>query len=184
MLDLAAARLKPSQTFVYYEIGIGHGDTMLAVHSWLTQRQVPHKIVGVDLPGYTGDATKYAFNEQPSASFGTIDLALVGSEAFLANVTTKAHMVFIDACHGKPCVIRDFLNAESKVHKGGIVCFHDTDPNCQGHHFQDHCQMGIAAREAVQELGLLDNTRKGWIKVAETSGQFPNTHGCLFVQKV
>jgi hypothetical protein len=184
MLDKAAESLTEGETFIYYEIGIGNADTMLAVHSWLTQRELSHKIIGVDVPHYHGGATNYAFNEQPSASLGEISLALVGSEAFLSNVGQKAHFIFIDACHGAPCATRDFLLSEKKINKGGIICFHDTDPNCQGHHFQDHCGTGIDVRRAVQELGLLDDTRPGWKKVGETPGKFPEYHGCLFVQKI
>ncbi len=183
MLDKVADSLPEGETLTYYEIGIGNADTMLAVHSWLTQRSTPHTIVGVDLPGYHGGALNYNFNEQPSASFGSISLALVGSEAFLSNVSQKADFIFIDACHGSPCATRDFLLAEKKIKPGGIIAFHDTDPNCQGHHFQDHCQMGIDVRKAVQELGLLDDTRPGWRKVGETAGKFPEYHGCLFVQR-
>lgn len=183
MLDRAATGLAQDESLIYYEIGIGNADTMIAVHQWLSQRGVPHKIVGVDLPNYTGSATNYNFNEQGSASFGEISLALVGSEPFLSNVSQKAHFIFIDACHGAPCATRDFLLAEKKIRPGGIICFHDTDPNCQGHHHQDHCGTGIDVRRAVEELGLLDDSRKGWKKVGETSGKFPEYHGCLFVQK-
>lgn len=184
MLDVAWRRIDPGETFLYYEIGIGNADTMLAVHSWLTQRGVPHKIVGVDVPNYHGGALNYNFNEQPSASLGEISLALVGSEAFLSNVGQKADFIFIDACHGAPCATRDFLLAEKKIKSGGIIAFHDTDPNCQGHHHQEHCGTGIDVRRAVEELGLLDNSRPGWMKLGETAGKFPEYHGCLFVQRV
>lgn len=184
-LDTAIKALKPGETFIYYEIGIGNADTMLAVHSWLTQRQVQHEIIGVDLPNYQGGATNYNFNEQPSASFGNISLALTGSEAFLTNVSQKANFIFIDACHGAPCVTRDFLLSEKKIKKGGVICFHDTDPNCQGIHFQDHCGTGIDARRAVEELGLLNDTRPGWVKIGETHGdKSKGGHGALWVQQI
>lgn len=184
MLDTVAKGLTKDDPLVYYEIGIGNADTMLAVHSWLSQKEVPHKIVGVDVPGYNGGALNYNFNEQPSASLGEINLALVGSEAFLSNVGQKADFIFIDACHGAPCATRDFLLSEKKINPGGIICFHDTDPNCQGAHFQSHCGTGIDVRRAVEELGLLDDTRPGWKKVGETMGKFPEHHGMLFVQRV
>ncbi|HQQ81931.1 MAG TPA: class I SAM-dependent methyltransferase [Cyclobacteriaceae bacterium] len=174
-----------SGPFVYYEIGIGNADTMLAVHSWLSQRMIQHKIVGVDLPNYQGGAINYNFNEQPSATFGEIRLALVGAAEFLASCEEKANFAFIDACHGAPCVTNDFLGVEKLIKPGGIVMFHDTDPNCQGIHFQEHCATGIEARAAVEKLGLLDDSRPGWKKLFETHGDKSKSgHGALWVQKL
>lgn len=176
-LDEAAKGLKEGEKFTYYEIGIGNADTMLAVHSWLSQRGIEHDIIGVDLPNYSGSATQ--------VRVGGISLALVGSETFLNNVSKLADFIFIDACHGAPCVTRDFLAAEPKVKKGGIVCFHDTDPNCQGQHMQEHCGTGIDVRRAVEELGLLNNTRPGWKFLNETWGdKTKGGHGAMWIQKV
>lgn len=185
-LDAAAARLQQGEKFIYYEIGIGNGDTMEAVHSWLTQKNVPHVIIGVDVPDYSGLASQKGWpDEYPSASFGEVSVSKVGSEVFLSNVSQLANFVFIDACHGAPCVTRDFLLAEKKMKPGGVICFHDTDQQCQGQHFQPHCGTGIDARRAVQELGLLDDTRNGWKKIAETWGDKQKAgHGALFIQHI
>lgn len=175
-VDLAASRVKEGEIFTYYEIGIGNADTLLAVHSWLSQSNTPHKLIGVDLPNYQGSATQYKVDE--------IDLALVGSVNFLNNVSKLADYVFIDACHGAPCVTADFLAAEPKVKPGGIICFHDVDPVCQGQHFQDHCKEFINVRKAMEDLGLLNDTRKGWKKLHETWGdKTKGGHGCLWIEK-
>lgn len=95
-----------------------------------------------------------------------------------------ADYVFIDGCHGAPCVTRDFLEAEKIVRPGGIICFHDTSENCQGNHLQPHCGTGIDARAAVSDLGLLDGTNAAWEYLEETPGSVMNgTHGCLWVRK-
>lgn len=180
-LDLASI---PNDMFIYYEIGIGNGDTIEAVHSWLSQRgyatkDIPnmHHIVGVDTPDYAGPARQWIQRAE-------IDLNFSGSEVFLANVSRLANFIFIDACHGAACVTRDFLLAEKKIKPGGVICFHDTDQQCQGNHFQAHCGTGIDARRAVQELGLLDDTRPGWRKVNETWGDKQKAgHGALFIQR-
>lgn len=171
-LDLAS---DPNDLFIYYEIGIGNGDTMEAVHSWLSQKNLDHIIIGVDVPDYSGSASEH----------DAILINKSGAEGFLSNIGQAANFIFIDACHGAPCVTRDFLLAEKKVKPGGVICFHDIDQQCQGIHFQAHCGTGIDARRAVQELGLLDNARPGWKKVSETWGDKQKAgHGALFVQKI
>lgn len=177
MLELAKPeKLKATpfmaDPFFYYEIGIGHGDTLLAVNEYLAD--VPRFMVGVDVPAWLPK------KEMP----GTINLMTIGSEKFLsAKDTPKADFIFIDGCHGAPCVKRDFLLAEQKIKPGGIIAFHDTDPNCQGRHFQDHCGTGIDVRQALQDLGLMDDTRPGWRKVEETMGDvYRAGHGMVFVQ--
>lgn len=174
MLELARQAVKPGELFFYYEIGIGRADTMIAVDTYTCEW--PRMIVGVDIPGWQPPADK-----TPPGNVLTI-----GSEEFLsASDTPRAHFILIDACHGSPCVKREFTHAEQKIHPGGIIAFHDADPNCQGRHFQDHCGMGIDVRAALEELGLLNDTRLGWRKVEETWGdQYRGGHGMVFVQRL
>lgn len=179
-LDMAVvSSYKAGEDFLYYEIGVGNGDTMEAVHYWLSQRGINHTIVGVDLPTYHGGASNRGWGADTE-----VQLYLKGAERFLTKVKHKANFIFIDACHGAPCVTRDFLQAEKKIKDGGIICFHDTDPNCQEQHYQDHCKTGIQARKAVEELGLLDDSRSGWKKIIETHGdKSRGGHGALWIQK-
>lgn len=170
MLDVATTAGDP---FIYYEIGIGHGDTLQAVDQYTASWS--RVLVGVDVP---------VWQPQKDKPLTVLNLLTLGSEVFLsAEDTPKANFIFIDGCHGSPCVKRDFLLAEKKIRPKGIIAFHDADPNCQGRHFQDHCGMGIDVRNALQDLGLLDDTRPGWKKVEETSGDvYRAGHGIVFVQ--
>jgi hypothetical protein len=169
MIDRSEVKGEP---IVYYEIGLGHGDTICRVNEHIGSREA--YIVGVDVPGW-----------KPNYPMpGAININLEGSGTFLKNAPMRANYIFIDGCHGSPCVTSDFLLAEKIVRVGGIICFHDTDPNCQGHHFQDHCNMSIDVRAALEKLGLLDDSRPGWKKIGETMGKFPEAHGCVWVQKL
>lgn len=175
--------------FVYYEIGIGNGDCLRAACEFLGGLEIPFSIVGVDLPNYSGGAAGFpqwqmADGKLQNPRLG-ISTVFTGAEEFFARCKTPADFIFIDGCHGAACVWNDFLGAEKLIQPGGIVCFHDTDPLCQGIHLQPHCGTGIEARAAVMGLGLLDNARPGWKKINETTGdKAKGGHGCLFVQRV
>ena len=88
-------------------------------------------------------------------------------------------MVFVDGCHGEKCVRQDFFKVLPLVRSGGIVVFHDASPQCQGQHHQPHCGTGIAVREGLKRLGLLDDEVPGWRKIAETNAQ----HGIVAVRR-
>lgn len=182
--------------FVYLEIGIGRGDCLRSVSEILAQTIYPDwRIYGVDVPEYGGDALNV--NEIGTALFGSVGvgsdtpersiaLHLTGSEEFFKRSTLKPHFTFIDACHCADCPEREFLALEPSVPVGGMVCFHDTCKPCQHEHRPQHGPGGggIEVRSAVQKLGLLDGTRDGWKVFEETQGQFPRSHGCLFVERV
>lgn len=160
--------------FRYVEIGIGFGGALESVQEFFRQIRVRLEMHAVDLPGYAGEALRLK----------NIHWHFVGASEFLRTFKDPVDFCFIDGCHGKPCVTADFLGIEPLIRPGGIVCFHDTSPECQDRHFQPHCQTGIDARAAVRELGLLDDRRPGWLKFNETSGdQSKGGHGCLFVKK-
>jgi len=163
--------------FRYVEIGIGYGDCLRAVDQYLNQCGKTFAIYGVDI----SECHPSAIANQSS----NVAIHLNGSIAFLRQFPEKADFIFIDGCHGAPCVTADFLAAEGVVRSGSVICFHDTDPGCQDIHPQPHCRTGIRAREAVEKLGLLNDTRKGWFKIGETSGdKGKGGHGCLFVKRV
>lgn len=183
--------------FDYLEIGLGHGACLRAVSEFLEQFDgLDWRLVGVDLPLWTGNGNlpeslgRYycgpaSVEDAKLRPARTISLCLTGAQEFLRRTTQSFDFVFIDACHGKACVMADFYGAEPLVKPGGVVCFHDTSPGCQGMHYQPHCGTGIDARAAVEELGLLDDSRKGWEKLFETAGdQQKGGHGSLFVRKV
>lgn len=163
--------------FRYVEIGIGYGDCLRAVDEYLSQCGKTYAIYGVDIPECNPTALQNHSNN--------VAIFLDGSIDFLKQFTMPADFVFIDGCHGEPCVTADFLAAEHVVRSGSVICFHDTDPGCQDIHLQPHCNTGIRARSAVEKLGLLNDTRKGWFKICETSGnKDKGGHGCLFVKRI
>lgn len=170
--------------FIYAEIGIGHGQTLKAVGQYLQHSGVEFELHGVDLPDYKGPANEPSHYEHPSRTH----IHLIGASKFFAgwiDAKLDADFVFIDGCHGAPCVIEDFGNAEKVVKPGGVVAFHDTDQGCQDIHMQPHCGTGIRARAAVTQLSLLDGTRPGWKVLKETTGDKKHGgHGCLFVQRL
>lgn len=179
-LDVALATA--DTTFQYVEIGIGHGDGLRAVSQYLAQQEKPFHLTGVDI----ASCDRNALNPASYPHKEHISIKLNGAANFFRNCASwQADFIFIDGCHGAPCVESDFLGAEKVMRSGGVVAFHDTDPGCQDIHMQPHCQTGIRAREAVEKLGLLNDTRKGWFKIGETTGDKElGGHGCLFVKKV
>ena len=60
-LDLAV--LDPKDPYIYFEIGIGNGDTMEAARQWLSGRELPYFIVGVDLPDYSGTVRNLGWHQ-------------------------------------------------------------------------------------------------------------------------
>jgi hypothetical protein len=171
---LATAINATTGRFNYVEVGLGFGVTFESIRAILERLQPDYHMAGIDIKG-----CQLAQRCEPKC-FVTHE----GSEAYFKKRLGAIHFAFIDGCHGKPCVMRDFMDVEPFIPAGGVVVFHDTDANCQNTHTQPHCQTGIQARAAVQELGLLDDTRPGWKKLAETSGD--STHdwnGVLVVQR-
>ena len=180
----AALVTNARQPFIYIEIGIGHGDTLRAVSQYLNESGINFELHGVDIPGFGGPARDPANYDHPSRT----NISTAGATAFFEKwieAGLHADFVFIDGCHGAPCVTDDFLHAEKLVKPGGIVAFHDTDQGCQDIHMQPHCKTGIRARAAVEKLGLLDGSRPGWKVLNETTGNKElSGHGCLFVQRI
>lgn len=179
------------------EIGIGLGACLKAVADYVDSLGVAFwRLHGVDLPGLTGPAkdpqTYYPHKfgvrgkrDAEGAQAKSIGVYLTSADVFLAGNRMTFDYAFIDACHGKPCVIADFLGVEPLIRRGGIVAFHDTGIACQGTHPQPHCGTGIDARAAVDELGLLDGSRDGWEVYAETEGDTSKGgHGSLWVRKL
>lgn len=171
-------------TFRYLEVGIGYGGGLRAVQEYLEQTGVDYHLQGVDILTCNPEARNVANYVRPEK----VAISLEGAAEFLKHYHKsgrQADFVFIDGCHGAPCVLADFKAAEKIVRVGGVVAFHDTDPGCQDLHFQPHCGTGIRAREAVHKLGLLDDTRPGWVKIGETTGdKNRGGHGCLFVKRI
>ena len=177
-LDIAIASAS-GLPFRYLEIGLGDAGTFRSIIAYLRILQIPFEARAVDIPSHPIEI-------QQSGGNWIVESHNVGSESFLVAAAAEGwqpNFTFIDACHGAPCVTRDFLGVEKIAADNAVVAFHDISPEAQGQHFQPHCQTGINARAAVEQLGLLRDLRPGWETLAETAGT-PTSFGCLYVHKI
>lgn len=160
----------------YLEIGVAYGETLKGVADGT--RDLEPIIVGIELESWEGwnsicdrikdDENVHAFSGR-STDVIRDHMRIVRFSAAL-----------IDACHGKPCVMADFLAVEPLISDGGIVIFHDAGEKEQGIDNQPHCNEPISVRAALTELGLLGDTRPGWrfMKMIPTANQ------CAVFEKV
>ena len=162
----------------YVEIGVGHGITLSAVAQTLKDSGTKWRAIGVELPNgysFSEDQTRqWAQKRGVPISFTTPNGTIVrpkwnevsvyfkDSQSFLTEFWNEPIMfALIDGCHGKPCVIVDFLGVEAFTVKGGVVMFHDFSAEQLGQS-QPHCPSGVDVRGACAELGLLNQKRAGW----------------------
>jgi len=168
------------QPATYLEIGVALGQSLITIAQILRDEKPTGgwKAVGVELPnGYSFDRMSvvraanskgfpFAFveniGEPVSLPWNRVTVCLDDAQDLIPKFWTEPiHLALIDGCHGKPCVIADFLNIEPFVPVGGIVMFHDFGADQVGH-FQPHCSTGLDVIGACRELGLLDDKRSGW----------------------
>jgi hypothetical protein len=163
--------LNPERNFTYVEIGIGPGHTLFNVGLYLSKKTLRWKAFGIDIEdGWSLDLSYMTkvIQEDIEKHFA---IDLTGSQSFLPTLDDDSvDLMLIDGCHGKTCVMQDFLLAEDKIKNGGCIAFHDSDPECQGKDFQPHCGQPIQVRDALKELGLLDGRCKGWVMVCDVIG--------------
>lgn len=199
----ACERFRHDVFFRYLEIGVGGGGTFAAITSIIKENHGEWLTVGVDLPnGWSLDKEQIPmrvgslFFPAPHAlEPWAANIVLMPSAEFLKirreNVPNgNFHVVLIDGCHGKACVMADFLGVEPLVEKGGFVIFHDAGIDEQGVDMQPHCGEPINVRNAIAELGLLWQPdgigyRDGWEWHTEIPGdKSRGGHSCVVVQKV
>jgi hypothetical protein len=162
----------------YVEIGVGEGTTLTAIAATLAKECSRWRAIGIDLPnGYS-----FSFNRTeeialqrglklyfvtPNSSivhphWNAVTVYFKDSQSFLTEHWQEpVHFALIDGCHGKPCVILDFLALEAWMVKGGTMMFHDIGQDQRGHP-QPHCPDGVDVYGACYELGLLTGKRAGW----------------------
>lgn len=199
-LDEVICAMNQNHDGVYVEVGVAYGQTLVGVWNEIKGLSWQPRVVGIELPEWP------ARNE--------IDLRMTGPEFAYDDLTKRATVLlgrstevlsregfpavacaFIDACHGKPCVMADFLAIEPKVLDGGMVIFHDAGEKEQGVDVQPHCNEPISVRAALFSLGLIAlnldykvikgekqyaSTRPGWSFV----GMLPTENQCAVFQKV
>jgi len=179
---IARAVAKRFKEVTYVEIGVGQGATLTGIARELRMATPRWRAIGVELEnGYSFDrgctietslrrGLTLAF-EVPKTivhpSWQAVTVYLKDSQSFLMEYWNEPiHFALIDGCHGKPCVIQDFLAIETFLEPSGVVMFHDFSEDQVGHP-QPHCSGGIDVRGACRELGLLNGRRNGW-KHSET----------------
>jgi len=179
ILTIARAIAAKFGEVTYVEIGVGQGPTLTAIASTLRDHAEKWRAIGVELPnGYSFDRQKvmeFARDRHLPLNFVTpngsiqhprwnqVSVFLKDSQSFLTEMWQEPiQLALIDGCHGRPCVIQDFLAVEVFMVKGGLVMFHDFGQDQIGH-YQPHCVTGLDVRGAVQDLGLLNGKREGWV---------------------
>lgn len=209
----ACGRFDP---FRYLEIGVGGGGTLKAVTDIARENRARGwTTIGIDLPeGWSLNMDGILMRMPDIEVTNTTDpftgiqwsgpnLILCPSTQFLSWWATckepgddgdKFHVVLIDGCHGKACVMADFLGVEPIVEKGGYVIFHDAGIEEQGLDMQPHCGEPIRVLDAIFELKLapvaqLDDSpgpfRDGWRYHSFIPGdKSRGGHSCVVVQKV
>lgn len=151
----------------YVEVGVAYGETLYGV--WCAVKGIPNACVtGIEIPTGPGwDCIERIFKDEPDYRdnhFGFLATVHRGksTEVLAIQGFRPISVAFIDACHGKPCVMADFIAVEKHCEIGSVVIFHDADQKDQGGDMQPHCQEPINVRNALIELGLLENKRPGW----------------------
>jgi len=170
----------------YVEIGVGSGATLSAIASRLRDSGKKWRAVGIELPnGYSfnrDQTTNWAIDRKVPITFitpngqiarpdwNTITVYFKDSQSFLTELWQSGiQFALIDGCHGKPCVVLDFLAIEAFMNVGGIVMFHDYGADQIGH-FQPHCPTGLDVLGACNDLGLSNGKRKGWRFLEQING--------------
>lgn len=186
--------------FNYLEIGIAEGTTLLSVFNKVDAMRDSYTVTGVDLVVGPFFKPQVVFDNVIEFSIHVdqpINHDDLGLHVYLFSqprkqiekIAAPLHFVFIDGCHGAPCVAADFLAIEDKVAPGGIVCFHDAMPEDQGQHFQQHCGEPINVRKALEDLRLITDgpVRHDWRLLKSVSGDKsanPPGNGMVFFEKV
>lgn len=185
ILECLLQRIETKQPIFLVELGSAEGRTLTSLAKFILSYTPDFKCVGVDIEqGWSLNTEAFHANKE-GLNEDQCSMSLMGSQAFLPLLQDESvDFLLIDACHSFKCCTDDFLAGENKVKIGGFVCFHDSDEACQGLDQQPHCGQPIQVRQAVKELGLLDNTRPGWTLVHDLTGdKTQEGRGVIIVQR-
>lgn len=182
----------------YLEVGCAYGVTCIGISKYLDEvRKGPWQSVMLDKRdggwAYNPDACKASdlFRSMlqcgadlNKASLGKMYLNDDGSDKFLPACPNTFDLVLIDGCHSKECCTKDFLMVEPLVNHGGFVFFHDSDPASQIPETQPHCNQPIGVRQALTDLGVFDDSLKGWSLIDDIQPTPEEvSRGCVVIQK-
>jgi hypothetical protein len=168
----------------YVEIGVGSGGTLIWVAKELRKRVKDWRVIGIDIiDGYSfcahsvvnnsaGDFYTRFIREEVSDIYhpqhwyalqNGITLVFAPAQAVFRRFWPNdlpIHIALIDGCHGRACVMGDFIAIEPHITNRGWVLFHDFGEDSVDEP-QPHCGLGDTIG-ACWQLGLMDNSRKNW----------------------
>lgn len=170
----------PSDEFICTtEVGIFDGNTSRGIHEYIELKNRGNWHIAIDNNK----------DKQVTIPFLQCNFIIGNSNEVYNQISDNSqHFIFIDGCHAFPMVVSDFFCYESKVKEGGYLAFHDT-----GFHiapYKDYQRMGdekdldmyISVRKALNRIGLLSGSFKGWQKVFDEQ-DIEDTAGGIIVFK-
>lgn len=172
LLDVAARFSRPLKIL---EIGIWNGGTSRELRSFLIANQI------VDIEHWTVDkralegATLHPpYPECHSVWGDSLDVA--------GQVPDGFHWIFVDGCHCLFHVLGDFALYAPKLAIGGLMLFHDVNPQTDHHYniYQHHGDPSrreslMCVRIGLDRLGLLPPVRRSDWELAFTQEKWGNT---------
>jgi predicted O-methyltransferase YrrM len=194
----AATQGTQGKAFTLLEIGTATGESTRAFYQVMKDNPAffaPFHLVSCDLPDGWSLSTASVVKNIPDAriyfelaeydagnGINDVSVILQSSHDILASwKIPQINFAFIDGCHGYNCVAQDWRDVDALMPVGGIVVFHDADPQCQGQDIQPHCMEPIRVREAVTD-GLRRTAGK-WKLLADIHAD-PDNNGVIILQKV
>lgn len=182
LLKSVESLIRPDSRFVYVELGIAEGKTFFGVLKHIQSLTENFMGYGVDIiNGWSLNQEEINKNSE-GIPWDKFQITLQGSQDFLKGRKDESiDFLWIDACHARDCCMNDFLAAESKVKRGGVIGFHDSGELELGQDIQPHCAEPIGVRNAIKDLQLLQEGRPGWTLIADVQGE---PRGCFLVRKL
>ena len=170
-------RAKAGAPFTYLEIGVAKCGTFQTVCSILQSTGADWRAIGIDPAPETREIFDRVMKNEPRAQL----ITATREEAFRDHadkISPVVNFAFIDGCHSEKCAMEDFEAVEPLVPPGGLAVFHDfADIE---YDLEPHCQAPRKVVAAVTKLGLLDNSRPGWWRLADwtTDPKVPEAQPC------
>ena len=178
LVDVASRSTKIN----YLEIGLASGYTLDGVCELLESTPgLDWHAYGIDYGEGWPEASLDTLRAKFSVYGDRVNLSFGGSHNDLLSWDTPLNFVLIDGCHERECCKKDFLLVEPHVVDGGVVAFHDSGTTEQGGGIQPHNGQPIAVRSAIDDLGLLNGSRPGWLTLDDVCPV--NNSGCFLTRK-
>lgn len=193
LLELSA--INPKSDICISEIGLYNGRTASGIFEFAERNSIKLKYTGID--NYKDKEELVFLPDKVNFIFGS------SIEVYNKLPDNSQDLIIIDANHSFPYVIADFYCYQTKVKKGGYICFHDSAPHSQWKSYQrmgdeTDPDMYIAVRKALCNIGLIPNyinadgeiilgsgnTISGWELAYDVVDMNDDGGGFLFFKKV